>query len=387
MPHPTEQQNKQGLLARIYRLKLIITGIALAFLGVLTSLLASWLDKSGSVDHLVVAIVQGLSDVFLVTGAIGIATDFITGRAKDEADDERTSAAVMRAAPAFVAAVLHAIASSPEDLKLVATPELLDTIASNALGLRLDDPEFAREIYTELIDNVVRAPERWSDVDVRLRLSSIDERSTKGAPRFAVTVTWEYTTVPNGPVQKFACTSDRDEFHELVSDVPSTSTWFMTPRPGFDASQRETFELLQYSVDGEERKITRRERQSSQTYSVKIGDDILAEKRAVRIRHVYRTIAAKHGHLLMLTVAQPSKGLTLSVDYTDTDIATLRVSDYVSSASRPRLSQLPDKTEAREITMDVPGWLLPQTEVSFVWTLSGEVPKAVAEAVRLPDAA
>lgn len=89
----------------------------------------------------------------------------------------------------------------------------------------------------------------------------------------------------------------------------------------------------------------------------------------------------------MLTVAQPSKGLTFSIDYTDTDIATMRVSDYVASASRPRLAQLPGKAEAREITMDVPGWLLPQTEVSLVWTLSGEVPNAGAAAAPASRAA
>lgn len=59
-----------------------------------------------------------------------------------------------------------------------------------------------------------------------------------------VTVTWEYTTIPSSPTRRFACTSDREEFHELVSDVPSTSTWFMTPHPGFDAADKDSFELL-----------------------------------------------------------------------------------------------------------------------------------------------
>jgi len=50
-------------------------------------------------------------------------------------------------------------------------------------------------------------------------------------------------TTPSHPVRRFACVSDRDEFHELVTDVPATLTWFMTPRPGFDASERQAFEL------------------------------------------------------------------------------------------------------------------------------------------------
>src|SRR3546814_9547591 len=70
---------------------------------------------------------------------------------------------------------------------------LLDSIAGNALGLRLDDKEFAREVYGELVENVVRAPERWYDADVRIRLSAVDAGNTVDVPRFAVTVIWEYS--------------------------------------------------------------------------------------------------------------------------------------------------------------------------------------------------
>lgn len=134
---------------------------------------------------------------------------------------------------------------------------MLDSIATNALGLRLGDPAFAEEIYADVRDQAIRAPERWYDADVKIRLSSIEERSPNGAPRFEVLVQWEYTTVLSNPVKRFAVTSDREEFHDLVSDIPSTSTWFMTPRPGFDPSSQEAFELLQFSINGEEQRIRR----------------------------------------------------------------------------------------------------------------------------------
>ncbi|PPF20838.1 hypothetical protein C5B95_07170 [Rathayibacter sp. AY1A7] len=260
----------------------------------------------------------------------------------------------------------------------MATPALLDDLATNALGLRLGDAAFAREIYADLRNTVVRAPERWHDVDVRIRLSSTGEGNTFGVPRFVVTVTWEYSVIPSSPVQRFACTSDRDEFHELVSDIPSTSTWFMTPRPGFDASSRDAFELLQLTVDGEEKRIRRSARKTGQTYSVAIGDDAVRDGRMVRIRHVYRTITPRSGHRLYVAIAQPTKGLSLTLDYTDTDIAHMSVTDLVSAAQRPHVSRLPEQTAAREISLDVPGWLLPKAEVTFVWTLASEVSSADA---------
>lgn len=357
---------------KMIRLKTIIValvsfGIGLVFLSVSRAIADeptwSWLSfwPLGEIGGILVG-----------AGLLGIAWEYFDGRDREHRDDARVRRLLREAAPDFRDAVVRGFAVESRDLKRVATPELLDSIAGNALGLRLGDSEFAREIYSDLVDNVVRAPERWYDVDVRIRLSSVDERSAVGAPRFAVTVTWEYTVVPNSPTARFVCTSDREEFHDLLSEVPATSTWFMTPRPGFDAAERTSFELLQYRVDGEELPIRRSARKSSQTYSVRVGEERVVNARPVRIRHVYRTITPRSGHMLHITIAQPAKGLTLSIDYTDTDITSLRVTDLVSSARRPRLARMPNEAEAREITLDVPGWVLPQAEVTFVWTLASE---------------
>ncbi|WP_230671723.1 hypothetical protein [Rathayibacter sp. Leaf248] len=367
-----------NLLAMVYKLKVVIAGVLLASVGVCLMAFSSWLDSDTIAPTIIVVVLEGVADAVFVTGLIGLAIDFWTQRDKDARDDARVRRLLADSAPDFTDAVVRGFASTPEDLGRVATPALLDDLATNALGLRLGDPAFAREIYADLRDTVVRAPERWRDVDVRIRLSSIEEGNTTEVPRFAVTVTWEYSVVPSSPAQRFACTSDRDEFHELVSDIPSTSTWFMTPRPGFDASSRDAFELLQFSVDGEDKKIRRSARKTGQTYSVGIGDDVVRDCRMVRIRHVYRTITPRSGHRLYVAIAQPTKGLSLTMDYTDTDIAHMSVTDLVSAAQRPHISRLPEQTAAREISLDVPGWLLPQAEVTFVWTLASEVSSADA---------
>ena len=373
-------------LERIHALKTTIVALLALGIGIALLVVARAVEDSPGWAWLSFWPLGELGSILVGAGLLGIVWDYFDGKDKEARDTERLRKLLHEAAPDLRDAVVQGFAVDGEDLKRVATPELLDSIASNALGLRLGDDEFAREIYAELVENVIRAPERWYDVDVRIRLSSIDESSTNGAalgsvPAFAVTVTWEYSVIPSSPVQRFACTSSREEFHDLISDIPSTSTWFMTPRPGFVASERGAFELLQYSVDGEECTIRRTARKSGQTYSVRVGDDIVRDGRTVRVRHTYRTITPKYGHLLMVAIAQPTKGLTLTLDYTDAeDIAVMRVSDLVSSAQRPRLSRLPDKAEAREISLDVPGWILPQAEVSFVWTLSDEMQQADAAA-------
>lgn len=275
--------------------------------------------------------------------------------------------------------MVQGFAADTDDLKRVATPQLLDDIATNALALRLGDRQFAQEIYNDVRDQAIRAPERWYDVEVSIRLSSIDERDTVGVPRFDVTIQWEYTVTPTHPVQRFACVSDRAEFRDLVSDVPSTSTWFMTPRPGFDASQRDAFELLSFSVDGEERTIRRTARKSGQTYMASIGEEFVRAGKPVRIRHLYRVITPQSGHCIFVEIAQPSRGVSLQLDYTQAKISNLIVTDLVSSRQKTLISRLPPTVSGKVVTVDLPGWVMPRAGFTFVWTLSDEAASTPSE--------
>ena len=152
--------DRTTLLARIYRLKLLATGALLVVLGLVTSVLGDWLG-SQDVSHLLVAIISALSDVFLVTGAIGLAVDFVTGRDKDAADTERIRTLLKEAAPDFRDAVISGFAETPDNMRGVATTETLDKLATNALALRLGDEKFASEIYEGLLAQAIRTRRWW----------------------------------------------------------------------------------------------------------------------------------------------------------------------------------------------------------------------------------
>lgn len=169
--------------------------------------------------------------------------------------------------------MIEGFAVQADDLRRVASPELLDSIATNVLSLRLGDSEFASELYAQVRDQAIRAPERWTDVDVDIRLSTAVERDTNGVPLFDILIRCEYTTWPSHNVRRFACVSDREEYYDLVSDLPATSTWFMPPRTRVDASARSSFELLEFAVDGEPRQIRRQTRRTGQTYTVSVLDE------------------------------------------------------------------------------------------------------------------
>lgn len=357
-------------LQRIYRLKVTIVALLSLGLGIGLQVLA--LHSRDIAPWLNFLPLSEIGGTLFAAGLFGIAWDYFDGKDKEGREDERIRRLLTEAAPDFRDAVVRGFAVEGDDLKRVATPELLDSIAGNVLALRLGDRVFAEEVYADIRDQAIRAPERWHDLDVKIRLSSIDERNALGVPRFIVTVRWEYTVIPSHDSQRFACVSDKEEFRDLISDLPATSTWFMTPASGFDASDRESYELVQYTVDGVPLSIRRSVRKTGQTYTVRLGQAVVDAQKPVRVSFTYRTITAPSGHLLHFDIVQPTRGLNVALDYGDTDISQVKILDLIASSKHARVDWTPDSVPGRSVSVDFDGWVFPRTGIAFVWTLETE---------------
>ncbi|SKT87775.1 Uncharacterised protein [Mycobacteroides abscessus subsp. massiliense] len=364
------------MASRLRKTKAALLAVALTLAGILLIMASGWLSALdlGDWGWLHALPLGELGGTLFGAGLLGTLFEYSFRKDQEEATVEQFRDIIKEQAPAMRDAVIEGFAIHPEDLKRVSNPELLDTIASNVMSLRLGDEQFAHEIYRDIRDQAIHAAERWYDVEVRVRLSSALEGSAHGTPLFDVIVEWEYTTVPSGPVRRFACVSDRDEYNELRQDVPATSTWLMVPRPGMDASSRDCYELLDVTVDGEPQTIRRTSRKTGQTYTVPLSQEALSG-RPVRIRQVFRTVTPTWGHRLFFELPQPGRDVSLTLEYTNTDIAQMRVSDTVGALRPPQISQMPDSVPGKVITVEAPGWLLAKAGFAFTWTLKTELPR------------
>lgn len=365
-----------SLSHRLRKTKAAFLATALTLAGILLIMLNGWLSglNLGDWSWLHALPLGELGGTLFGAGLLGTLFEYSFRKDQEAATTRQFRQIIHDEAPTMRDAVIEGFAIRPEDLKRVANPELLDAIAANVMALRLGDEQFAREIYADIRDQAIRAVERWHDVEVRIRLSSALERSTNGTPLFDLTVEWEYTTVPAGPVRRFASTSDRAEYRELLLDVPATSPWFMQSRFGVDAASRGCYELLELTVDGRPQSFRRSARRTGQVYTVTL-DEAAMSGEEVRIRQTFRVVTPASGHRIYVELPQPARDVSLVLDYTNTDIATMTVTDMVSSSRSPHVSHAPAATNGRVIHVDAPGWLLPKTGFAFTWTLQSELPR------------
>lgn len=365
---------------RLRRTKAALLAVSLTLAGVLILMSDTWL---GQIDlgawTWVKALPLGeLGGALLSAGLIGSIVDYSARRDQDEATSRRFRQIISEQAPTIRDAVIEGFAFRPEDLQRISDSRQLDTIAVNAMTLRLGDDQFAREIYADLRDQAVQAAERWHDVQVRIRLSNALERSTYRTSLLDVVVEWEYTTVPADSLRRFVCTNDRTVYADLRRDVPVTSAWYIAPRPGVDIAAREVYELLELTVDGRPQSIGRTTHPTGQIYTATLDDDARRGE-PVRIRHIFRTVTPAWGHRLFFELPQPARNVSLNLDYTNTSIADLRVSDTIATARPARIGRTPASAPGKTLAIETAGWLLPTTGFTFTWTLESELPQTDAK--------
>ncbi|MGZ9840099.1 hypothetical protein [Tsukamurella ocularis] len=368
----------QDLLNRIVHVKRLLLAIVL----IVASISVAWF--STLVDHTpaLVALrgfVWAETAAGLFGAALAILIDAQMSRDKDAADDERFRRILREEAPEMRRAVIEGFAFEPAELARVATPATLDTIIENSLAIRLEDEQFARELYQDIRDQAVQSTERWFETRVSLHLSPLGipsgaakGRPTPTTPMFVVTTTWEYTVVPAHAVRHFTCVSDESAYRDAVEDGGNTSAWYFRPDGQIDGGDREAFELVRFTVDGEERSIRRSTHGRSQTYTVELGEAAVERRAPVVVSYTYRTLTRQHGHLLNIDIEQPSRGLAVELDYTDAPIEQVRVLPFFPSSKRPRFMSMPETVPDRTVSVALDGWLMPDSGVAMVWVLANE---------------
>ena len=364
------------LYRRLLKTKAALLAVSFTLIGILLIMLNAWLATLSLGDwswlhHLPLDEVGG---PLLGAGLVSTILDYSYRRDQEDVAIQRTQQAIVDLSPAKLWSVLcEGLALHPAELARLTTPKQLDDAAAAIMAQRLGDEQFAREIYADIRDQAIRAAERWYDVEARVRLSTAVERSTAGTPLLDVAVEWEYTTVPSGSERRFACVSDRAAYNALRGDIPATSTWFMAPRPGMDARSRESYELLELTVDGRPQPIRRTVQATGQTYRVQL-DDAAQSGKPVRIRQIFRTSTPAWGHRLFFELPQPARNMSLAVDYTNTPIADIRVSDTVATFQPSQLVRTPEAAVGKVVSLNARGWLLPKTGFAVTWTLESELP-------------
>lgn len=362
----------QNLLDQLYKTKLRFAGLITAVLGVGFLFLSNAAATTPTLRWLIGWPTNELGTTLLSAGVIAVIFEYYARKEADERTGEHLRQAIRHEAPAIRDAVLDSFAFDPDALKSIASDDTLDRIAANAIGLRLGDQALGQDAYNDLRDQVIRSPERWRDVDISVSLSpwTTGPATGKGS-MFVATIRWEYKVRPTSSIMRFACVSDMAEYRDIHRDASTRSVWHFDQSAGLDAASPDVYALLQFSVDGKERKVRRTVRKGSQIATVSLGQGDLA--REITLSYTYRVLTLRHGHLLYLDLPRPAKQVHIRLNYAQANIRRVNVLDYFSSPEKPRIDHSPSTSPTKTVDVSFDGQVFPRAGVAFVWVLEDEM--------------
>ncbi|MEV6831187.1 hypothetical protein [Amycolatopsis sp. NPDC051102] len=366
------------LLHQLYRTKLRLAGLVTAIAGIGLLFAAQAVATTSTLSWLVAWPTNQLGTTLLSAGVIAVIFEYYARKESEALAAERFRAVIRQEAPAIRDAVLDSFAFDPTALKNIASPETLDRIAANALGLRLEDQALAQDVYADVRNQIIGAPERWHDVNVSVDLAPWTAGPTTGrGSMFVATLRWEYRVTPANSTMRFACVSDLAEYRDLLRDQATTSAWYFGQSSGLDAASRDAFELVQLAVNGKERTIRRTQRQGAQLYTAGLGTTAMSGE-PVTVAYTYRVLVQRHGHLLYLDLPRPTKGLKVQFNYSEAGIRRVNTLDFIASSQQSRVEHSPEAVPARSVDIGFDGWIFPRSGVAFVWVLEEEMRGATA---------
>ena len=376
------RKETESPIHRLRRAKAALLAVSLTLAGVLILMGNAWLGQInlGAWAWIKAVPLGELGGALLSAGLIGSILDYSARRDQDEATSQRFRQIFSEQAPALRDAVIKGFRFDTADVRRIATPQLLDELAENSLGLRFGDADFGREVYRDIRHQAISAEERWYDARIDAALGIPRGRSVAPTSFFDLRVRWDYTVVPKHRFRSFVIVSDRARYEQLAAERGPTSVWFHRPTPGIDITNPELFSLDHFSIDGKPLAIQRRVDAVSQSYVVDLGEAAVSQAKPVVVSFAFHTRVPRDGHVVHINVDRPTPGLAVDMRY-DEEISRLRLMDFASRGDGGHIS---DDPAARSSHYRYDGWLFPRAGLVYAWTLTAEA--GVRRRSSTPDA-
>jgi hypothetical protein len=351
-----------SLLQRLYRTKLALIATLFTGSGIVLLGAASWHDW-GRIP------VVDIGSALLTTGLLALVFEYFD--AQDA--DERLGAVIEAKAPVLRDAVLEGFATSPERMRSLASPDVIDLVIRNSIAAQLRDPQLAADLYTNLawqIGEVTKPPQYDAHVTVSLTPTSHGPTDGFGS-LFEVTTRWQYRTPKPPAVMRFSAVSDHDTYRRLVADPASVETWLTEPPTRPVQDEHDPFELLQCVINGVPHPIQRHTDETGVSFTVTPSYPTSGD---VDVSYTHRTYAPQLSHLLFIDVGT-TKGLRLDFTHSPAcGISHVNVLPYIASPTQPRVERSPAGVPNPTISLDFgDAWTFPRSGAAFTWTLHREI--------------
>lgn len=261
------------------------------------------------------------------------------------------------------------------------TKELEKRGIKTALQIQVENEGLETDLYDGFLLKTLNYKERWENYRYKATLSFVDEAKFSPDVRakyYQATIDLRYETQLRKDKFLFTCVPTIDEYNKLLRDESYQERWVFPPTKEFAYADETTFDVEYINVGGLELNIKRQVDSDGKRFLVVCEHSELKNKIGTRvtIHYRYKVLIHKFGHLFMVTLVYPTKGVAMELDFAETEITYMNVLDFFVSTENPIIRYSPSRQKPHKIEVEVNEWVFPKGGVVFVWVLRPELSKS-----------
>lgn len=365
-----------SLLVRLYKTKLawVTAAIAVVGLGILVLGIRSSKWTAHRWDWLHNVPLDVLGSTLLSTGLVIVLFEYLGHKELEDRAISRLRRVLPEQEAILRKAILDGFAFDPASIAAIASDEAIDAAVRNCLAIRLQDPELAREVYKDVRQQVVKASERWRDLQIVITLGKANLGPAKGrGSMFRASLKWRFRTTLVFDQLTFACVDEMAMYRELLGQATTRQVWYFERIGDLTAEHPSVFNVSGASVEGQRLDVQTEVRDGGRRFTVtgpalteNLGKEVLLE-------YSYEVLVQRNSHLIVIDVAQPSKSVTASLLYGDCGIRFVNVLDFFAGPAQARIGRSSRDAPIQSVEASFDGWVFPKSGVAFVWILEDEM--------------
>jgi len=257
---------------------------------------------------------------------------------------------------------------------LLVTHEKIDEIMRGALSARLGDKEMAASLYDGILKETLHYNEYFSDVkyDIILCNPDLSEPEEMRKEFFDVTINIRYRTKLKNHRFIFTRIVNNDQFNKRVSNPDYIFMFRVRETPFLPRDSDKALKIVDFKIDDYDM-IPKNRINPDGAYEIVFENPELINHldKDVNVFYSIQTKLTRLGHVFFNNAIRPTRNVTISFEWAQTDIEMVRVYDFFISANRPRIYQTPQINPHCAI-VELNGWTFPKGGAVFVWRLKGE---------------
>lgn len=388
---PQETGKQSRLLSLVYNLKVQRIALILIPLALVMMILSQVIGEAPakhiwSWSNTIYYIpFRSLGEAFLTIAVVAITFEWLLRRETEEKVQNWIRQALEEQRRTITVETANAVLADPGRAVSSLSAERVQQLLQACLAAELSDEKLAQDVYQGILRPTARVVDRWSKLRQRITLDRIGEESPDEirSRYYQAHLLAQYRCVLRHSELKYLATSSIEEFEQSFNDDQYMHRWLYPPTVEFPRLSADCHRVSRIMVNNVDLHINEETTDKGGIVSVGKGSELPKLRgQLVDIEFQCELKQSKRSHTLYLSVPNPSKDVTMEIDFSGTDIWYMSVFQYFSAQGNVDIRYIPTRTKPRRIEVRVEEWVLPASGVVFTWVLQEERTKSFQSLLR-----